>query len=743
MTKVNRMRSRSLSSRLNLAFLLVFALPVIAAVSFAIVHFGKEIERDYLTRLEANVRLTSLLIAHELHDIEDLVETCSRLNYLSVLMDMKLTGMLSEKLKQEAVAHGVDQMLILDRNGAPAAYSSRGGKPEDLSFPPWLVRAALRGEKSSGFEVIEMTGEEPPSLALTGVAPLLRSKPGETAGVVVVRRFIDNAYLAQMLQNWFPPDLFLFARNSLCAGYRRNSSISADETISPEVVQTVLERGEAQTVVDLGPKGRFTRYEPLLDPDGATTGSVMVAFGTEDFQKARKSALMVIHAILGFGLMLVLAVRLVIKRAILVPIARLREGTARIAGGDYSLRVEAETEDEIGDLSRSFNSMSVALDERTRDLEREFQERCMAEEALRESESRYRGMFEATPIGIFQCTPDGRFVGANPALARMMGYDSVEELLGAVENPGKQVYADPEWGKEVIERTLGSTQPHECEIRYKRKDGTAFTGSVHLWVVRKLDGSFCYLEGFIKDISARKKAEENLRLMTEKLREEHEGRKLLSKRLIEMIEAERKRISMELHDHIGQIATTLKMDLEVIDRHLGETGQEVRGHVEKARGKAVGIIRDLKNISFALRPSVLDHLGLTSSIENLVEDIRQVAKFEVHFFHSNVPDHMEPEIEITAYRIVQEALNNAVKYAEASNVYINLVGRDGVLSLSVEDDGRGLDTQAASQAQGDSKRPMGIEIMRERILQVDGEFSIESRRGYGLHLLAEIPLNRP
>jgi PAS domain S-box-containing protein len=138
-----------------------------------------------------------------------------------------------------------------------------------------------------------------------------------------------------------------------------------------------------------------------------------------------------------------------------------------------------------------------------------------AEEALRESERRYRRMFEDAPLGIFQSTPGGKIITVNHAYARMFGYDSVDDLMASVRDVASDLYADPSRRLNVMKLILGSGGPVQVENLYRRKDGGVFTGMLHAWVLREEDGVIKCLEGFVEDISARKASENVLKTQAE------------------------------------------------------------------------------------------------------------------------------------------------------------------------------------------------------------------------------------
>jgi signal transduction histidine kinase len=223
------------------------------------------------------------------------------------------------------------------------------------------------------------------------------------------------------------------------------------------------------------------------------------------------------------------------------------------------------------------------------------------------------------------------------------------------------------------------------------------------------------------------------------LQKNHNERKILSKRLIDLLEKNRNQIAMELHEHIGQTLASLKIDIEVLHSQLEPADAKLEFQIRAAKEKTFKILEDVKNISNGLKPGILNVLGLVSSLEGLFSEIQESTSIQVNFFVRDIPERFDPEKELAIYRIIQEALNNITKHARAKNVYVSLLKKGEVISLSVEDDGIGFDQREAmkiSKWQG----ALGLIIMQERAIQLDGEFTLESTMGKGTIVMVEIPI---
>ncbi|MFH1673400.1 MAG: MASE3 domain-containing protein [Pseudomonadota bacterium] len=243
-----------------------------------------------------------------------------------------------------------------------------------------------------------------------------------------------------------------------------------------------------------------------------------------------------------------------------------------------------------------------------------------------------------------------------------------------------------------------------------------------------------------KEVEERRHAEEALRSAHKRLARRNRAMRILSAKLLRRQERDRQKLAMELHDQLGQMLTIIKMDVEMATQLVlppNETLQQKMDRVKSAMSQA---IREVKDICHRLRPSMLDTMGLVPSLRTLIDEIKNRGNMQCELYTSNTPPSFSPNIDIAIYRIAQESLTNIVKYAQAKNVFINLIVRDSTVSLSIEDDGIGFDADNMLKDAAMTGKSLGLLTMKERTTQLKGRFSIESRPGHGSHILVEIPL---
>jgi two-component system, NarL family, sensor histidine kinase DevS len=203
------------------------------------------------------------------------------------------------------------------------------------------------------------------------------------------------------------------------------------------------------------------------------------------------------------------------------------------------------------------------------------------------------------------------------------------------------------------------------------------------------------------------------------------------RRVVDAQEQERTRLARELHDETGQALTSILLGLKQLDEVVDTT--EGKASVASLRELVVSTLRDVRGLAVELRPSALDDFGLTAALERLAETFRERAGIEVALEARLGDARLDPALETTLYRIVQEALTNVLKHAEARRVSISLVRKGGSISAVVEDDGRGFDPEATR------REALGLAGMRERVGLVGGRITIESAPGAGTSLAVEVP----
>jgi PAS domain S-box-containing protein len=338
-------------------------------------------------------------------------------------------------------------------------------------------------------------------------------------------------------------------------------------------------------------------------------------------------------------------------------------------------------------------------------------ERRAAEQERRMAEEKYRSIFENAVEGIFQTTVEGKFLTANPAMARMLGYESPEELLGTISNIRDQLYVVPERRGEIYQLALRESFVSGFEVEMLRKDGSPVWVSINARAVPDPGGDIAGYEGTIEDITERKRAEEALR---------------------EIREAERRRIARELHDVVLQDLTYALQSMQVLRRIPEGAGRadETERQVEALK-RAVGGLREA---IYDLRLESVRERPLIRAIASIVELNRQIGEgceFEL-IVDDGFPVEVSGPSGVEVVRVVQEALTNARRHSGARHAVVTLGATDGEVLVEVEDDGRGFGPETSYG--------MGLTGMRERVLALGGKLEVEGREGVGTRVFLRVEL---
>ena len=221
----------------------------------------------------------------------------------------------------------------------------------------------------------------------------------------------------------------------------------------------------------------------------------------------------------------------------------------------------------------------------------------------------------------------------------------------------------------------------------------------------------------------------------EQVRAGHERLQSLSRRLVEVQESERRYIARELHDETSQALTALMFGLRLMEQEVNRP-ENLLSHLAELKQLTDGVLEDLHRLAMDLRPASLDHLGLVAALEQLVKLTCERYNLCVRFKSTGLSEEarLPEDVETTLYRIVQEALTNAVRHARASNVDVILELRDGKSIVVVEDDGVGFDTTEIRKS-----GHLGMLGMQERAQMAGGTLQIESRPGGGTTIVVEVP----
>ncbi len=357
-------------------------------------------------------------------------------------------------------------------------------------------------------------------------------------------------------------------------------------------------------------------------------------------------------------------------------------------------------------------------------------ERQWAEEALRNSEERYRAIYAHSMDGVLLTAPDGRVFSANREACWMFGREEDEICLLGLS--GLVDATDP-WLPALLDERARKGRARG-ELMMIRGDGSRFPAEVTAALYETRDGPLSHM--IIRDITERKRLHEQLVASTEQLRK-------LAVSLRSAREHERSAIAQELHDDLGQMLTAVKLDLVMAERSLEDivpAHQQphiINGFVHI--GKTIdGGIASLRRILKGLRPEVLDALGFVPALESIIAEFQKRSGIACVFEIDGTIPHLDRKIASVLFRNVQEALTNIMRHSGASEVRIHIDIASGHATLTVNDNGCGFDTTIAGPSGS-----LGILGMRERAAASGGTVSVSSEPARGTVVVTRLPLESP
>jgi PAS domain S-box-containing protein len=347
------------------------------------------------------------------------------------------------------------------------------------------------------------------------------------------------------------------------------------------------------------------------------------------------------------------------------------------------------------------------------------------EEALRASEARYRIFVDHATDGLFLHDDKGLILDVNRQACEALGY-SRDELVGA-----SPAHFDPDVTPQIVADPVALLAKGETiafDARHRRKDGSTFPVEVRIRPF-ELEGRL-YALSLARDITERTETEEALRNYAQQLRD-------LSRRMIDVQEEERRHLARELHDEIGQILNAISVNLHALNVAFDAAN---RSRLEESISIVDRAIHQVHDLSLDLRPSMLDDLGLVSTIRWFADRQAQRAGLELELVADSSGVRLPPDLEIACYRVVQEALTNVVRHAQARQVRVEFRQREEEIQLVIRDDGVGFNLEAVQRgaARGAS---FGVLGMEERVGLLGGQIEFISNLGQGTGIEVRFPLS--
>ena len=364
------------------------------------------------------------------------------------------------------------------------------------------------------------------------------------------------------------------------------------------------------------------------------------------------------------------------------------------------------------------------------------QERRRAEEAARQNEERLTLALSAAQMGTWDWhLADNRLIWSDNS-RRIFGLPAdepdttVNSFLASIDP------ADRTAIEAAVRRALKEGSPYEVEFRLLTDDTTR-------WVLGK--GKVFYddahhptrMIGVNIDITEQRQAEQALRESNEKLLQSNRQIHALVARLLSAQEAERRHISLQLHDDLSQNIAALGMTISQLKRKLPASREEIAAELTRLGQHTNDLTRQIRRLSHQLHPAALEHLGLVAALKAHASEFMQEEEIDVRFVAEVRRDKIPFAISVCLYRVALEALRNVSRHSGAGSVTLFLAEDEEALTLEVTDTGKGFDVEQARRGGG-----LGLIYAEERVKMLQGRFEVRSEAASGTTLVARIPLPR-
>ncbi|MCD4744105.1 MAG: PAS domain S-box protein [Desulfobacteraceae bacterium] len=340
------------------------------------------------------------------------------------------------------------------------------------------------------------------------------------------------------------------------------------------------------------------------------------------------------------------------------------------------------------------------------------------------SEEKYRTVLENSLAGIYMFQEGGKFSYVNSRLIKMLGYENDDHILG---KPFWE-FIHPDDQERVRKRGLAREKaeiyPRHYPFRIIKKDGST------LWIDMRAShatymGQPAVVGNFI-NITKIKQAEAQIRD--------------LSRKLINVIEEEKKSLAADLHDEFGQALTSLQFDMEKLQQKINDETKEEMRICNRVIAKISDLAENIRTFTSKLRPDLLDHLGLVPTLEWYVKDFKKnIPEIKMTFQAMGFKRRLASNIEIVLYRIFQESVNNVLKHSKADQIDIKLTCSHPKIFFSCMDNGKGFKI-AENGFPKDDAMGIGLLSMKERTDSLNGKFELKSTKSKGTTIRVELPV---
>ncbi|MBF0450749.1 MAG: response regulator [Candidatus Magnetomorum sp.] len=746
------MKTKKLATQLTLSFFVAMVAPMIIATLFSIVYFSNELRNHAMQKMHSEGKMADLMYQNALNDILRLAEIYAKRNDVGLLLSYALGQSFQKDLNQNISADQIDMFTIIDasrkvvsRSHSPTLYG------DTITEYPYIVHA-LSGRSSAASDIFSHDrlckegfnfpkGISSTSLSLimiTAAAPVYDRKQTKIVGAVIVRKILEpKGDIIKSIANTISMNTGMYQ------GIRYMGSVLEDhEAIFHPVPVSKL-------------KQTLSTNSPILHSEFFQNGYISLCLPIENFYhqpvaiiaiqrtvnpyiNAQHIAILTHLVILCLAVLLGLFFRKRIERRILFPVKQLQDGVKQIREGDYKHRLSVKGIDEIETLATAFNEMTVELQDK--------------KDFLTRTEKKYRGIFENAVEGIFQMTPDGRFLDVNPAMARILGHASQNELLAEITDLARQSFVQPDDLSEFKHILAENLHIIDFETQLYQKNGQKIWCSISARAVFDIDGEvlikgdLLYYEGTLLDITNRKERE-----CAERARNAAE---FANKAKTDFLA----RMSHEIRTPMNAILGMAEM------LQKSSLNHEQKRYVDlfSSSGELLlNIINDILDFS-KIEAGQLPIESIEFDLIEIIENIGKVLSFKAHEKALELVIHIAHDVPryvmgdpVRLQQILINLTGNAIKFTAKGEVVLKLSldrnYKDSFL-FTVQDTGIGIDRsyhstifERFSQADTSITRHyggtgLGLAISKKLVELMSGTIWFHSEKGVGTSFYFTLPL---
>ncbi len=429
-------------------------------------------------------------------------------------------------------------------------------------------------------------------------------------------------------------------------------------------------------------------------------------------------------------------------------------------------RLRVGTQKPEADASRLLHELQVHHIE----LEMQNTELQEARDRMETLVEKYTDLYDFAPVGYFSLDEEGQILEVNLTGAAMLGLERSLLYHGRLERFVDS--ASQPMFRAFLQKTFAGTGKQNCEVALLNDADDPIWASLQAVPAVSISDPRKWCRVAVADITsvkraaeaqlrlealavrnqelhreilrrqvveeALKKSEEHQTRMLEKARRMQEQMRLLTRRVLQVQEEERRKISRDLHDDIAQTLVGINVHLEALSRETMVNPEVIRRKIARAQKMVEKSVNIVHRFARELRPTLLDDLGLIATLHSFMKEFTKQTNIRVRFTTIAEVEKLSSAKITVIYRVVQSALNNVARHSEASRVLVSIQKISAMACMEIKDNGKSFNV--ARYLHGAKNKHLGLIGMRERVEMVGGKFSVESSPGQGTIIRAEIPM---